>query len=140
MPSHTCSSALRQSLVLGWYKTSFFLREIYCSRKVFYFILEVPELMQSRHQTHNIFVYLPWDQEVLAMSSASQNLLKRVIQTKSLKGSKNHIFWRDVFQITGSPTALLYASRNKSKNTQIMEYYSAIKRMKYCQFQQHRWT
>lgn len=82
MPSRTCSSSQRQSLAFGWYKTLFSLREIYCYGKALYSILAVSELMQSRGQTQNFFfAYFPWDQEVLATALATQNLLKRVIQS-----------------------------------------------------------
>ena len=73
--------------------------------------MEIPscsiKLKQSRDQTHNFFfAYFPtWNQEMLITALPIQNLLKSDAN-KTLKESKNHTSWRNIFQITGSPTSL----------------------------------
>lgn len=94
--------------------------------------MEIPscsiKLKQPRDQTHNFFfAYLPtWNQEMLITALPIQNLLKSDAN-KTLKESKNHTSWRNIFQITGSPTSLFQPQRiivkQIDRQMDRMEYY-----------------
>lgn len=106
--SHTCGSSQRQSLALGWCKALFCLREIHCYAKACIWKFH-PAVANSSNQgpkpTTSLRYLPPWNQGMLVIALTIQNLLKSDTN-QTLKESKNHTSWRNIFQITGSPTSL----------------------------------